>query len=77
MAYTQKDNTFSLFKNQYKDSETKPDYKGTMTVNGEQFEIAGWVNDGQNGKYIAGRVQKPYVKKGEATPESDDSQIPF
>jgi hypothetical protein len=60
MAYEPKDNTGALFPNSYKEpGDNKPDYKGTMLVNGEEFEIAGWVKPGKNGDFISMKIQQP------------------
>jgi len=41
----------TLFVNKYKEKETQPDLKGTMTdLDGNEFEIAGWKGKTQNGE---------------------------
>jgi hypothetical protein len=40
-----KNNSGSIFKNNYKKTETHPDYKGKCMVNGKEMEIALWVKD--------------------------------
>ena len=69
----------TLFVNKYKEKETQPDLKGTMTdLDGNEFEIAGWKGKTQNGEdkiYI--QVSKPYVKD-EATDKKEESDgLPF
>lgn len=61
---SQYDNTNSgvFFKNEKK-SEKAPDYKGKLNVNGKEFEIAGWVREGKNGKFISLKVSEPYNKE--------------
>ena len=73
----------SLFKNDRKEKENQPDYKGRgILENGEDFEIAAWLRDSANGqKYMSLKIGKPQPKKDTAAPEdkkavsSDD--IPF
>lgn len=42
--------SFALFKNNYKKTETHPDYKGKGTLeDGSEFEAAGWIRKDKNG----------------------------
>ena len=43
MAYTPKDSTGALFKNDKGDNAARPDYRGDAMVNGELVEIAAWI----------------------------------
>lgn len=84
-----KNNTAVIFKNNYKEKETQPDFKGEGVVNGEEVRIAMWVNTSKKGdKYFAatfekkeqqdgsGNVQKEQPKKAETKQEADDD-LPF
>lgn len=54
MAYQQKDNTGSLFKNDRKESDTHPDYKGTALLNGVEHWLDAWINTTNSGdKYMS------------------------
>lgn len=57
-----KNNSGVLFKNK-KTSDKQPDYKGKVTVNGKEMEIAGWVKEGKNGEYLSLSFKEPYVKQ--------------
>ncbi len=49
------DNTNSgvLFKNDFKTSDSHPDYKGNFTdADGEEKELAGWIRKTKNGKMM-------------------------
>jgi hypothetical protein len=48
-----KDNTGVLFKNARKDTEKHPDYSGSLTVNGQDYWLNAWVNEGAKGKYFS------------------------
>ena len=83
---SQYDNTNSgvFFKNDKKGSENAPDYKGKINVNGKELEIAGWVREGKNGKFISLKVSEPYNKTAAvnthnqtAQAAADDSGLPF
>lgn len=49
MAYEQKNNEGSLFKNEQKEGK-QPDYKGSMTIKGQQYWLSAWINKDKNGK---------------------------
>ena len=50
MAYEQKDNSGTLFKNDRKEKDTHADYKGSVLIEGTEYWISGWLKGGQNGK---------------------------
>ena len=72
-------NTGSIFKNNYKKSESHPDYKGKCMVNGKEMEIALWVKDTKTGeKFFSASFSEPYVAPEPTNPPvivSDD--LPF
>ena len=78
-----KENQGALFKNNKKEKDTHPDYKGVLNVGGEEFWLNAWINTSQAGqKYMAIRVNpkeeqrnKPAVNGG-SRPDPDD-EIPF
>ena len=58
-----KNNTGAIFKNDKKTSESQPDYKGKVNVNGADMEVALWVKESKAGmKYFSATFQEPYVK---------------
>ena len=83
MAY---DNTnrWTLNKNDRKEKETHPDYKGSLNVDGVDYWIDGWIKEGANGKFISGSLKPKQDRTGMAQvgtqPASafdDDSEVPF
>ena len=49
MAYEQRDNSGSLFKNDRKEKENHPDYKGACMVGGVEMWMSAWLKTGANG----------------------------
>jgi hypothetical protein len=85
MAY---DNTnrWTLNKNERKEKETHPDYKGSLNVDGVDYWLDGWIKDGANGKFISGSLKRkdaPRVSVGfsqdyqQSTPADLDDDVPF
>ena len=53
MAYEHKDNSGSLFKNDRKERDTQPDYKGSAKIDGVEYWMSAWVKDGGGGKFFS------------------------
>jgi uncharacterized protein (DUF736 family) len=89
--YEQKDNSGAIFKNDKKETENHPDYKGSARVAGVDYWVSVWVNTSANGnKYMstsytpkeaANPVVAPQVTQAvapaEMTIEDMDDDIPF
>ena len=59
-GFQQKPGTGALFRNDKEGNESRPDYKGDLTLeNGEKIRIAGWLKDGAKGKFLSLKVDKP------------------
>ena len=57
-----KNNAGAIFKNTYKKTESHPDYKGKVNVNGKEMEIALWVKDTKTGeKFFSASFSEPYI----------------
>ena len=50
MAYEQKDNSGSLFKNDRMTNEKSPEYKGTVLIDGVEYWQSAWVKTTKDGK---------------------------
>jgi hypothetical protein len=60
MAFEQKPGTGALFRNDKDGNESRPDYKGDLTLEtGEKIRIAGWLKEGAKGKFLSLKVDKP------------------
>ena len=84
MAYEQRDNSGSLFKNDKKqEGDNKPNYTGQVTINGVEMWISAWLKDGQNGKWMSlsfkpkEQQQTAPARPAPAATDFDDESIPF
>ena len=74
-------NSFAMFKNEKGDNEQRPDYTGTVTLEGgREMRMAAWVREAKSGvKYLSGRLSEPQVQASDAGSnarvEGDD--VPF
>lgn len=65
-----------LFKNDRKESDRHPEYKGSINVNGEEFWLSSWVKDGKNGKFMSLSVT-PKSDRPAAAPVAKQEDVPF
>lgn len=78
MAFEQKPNSGTLFKNDRKTKDNQPDYKGKLNVEGTLYDIAAWVKEGKRGKFLSLRISEPQPggRLGSQI-ERDSDDIPF
>ena len=53
MAYELRDESGSLFRNDRKESEQQPDYRGDAKIDGKAYRISAWLKEGQSGKFFS------------------------
>jgi hypothetical protein len=75
-----------LFKNKKKDTETKPDYTGSIEIDGKDYWLSAWINVGKPTSRIPGEtfmslkanIKEPHVPTSPVRDTTDvDDDIPF
>jgi hypothetical protein len=75
-----RDNSGVLFKNDRKESEKHPDYKGYLTVNNQEFWLSAWIKEGKTGKYMGLAISPKEDYQPKQAPKKAsiaDEDVPF
>jgi hypothetical protein len=84
MAFELKDNTGNLFKNDKGENPKRPDYRGSLSIDGKIYELAAWVREGNRGKFFSLSAKPKEDKAPDVLPKTtggvaamEESDLPF
>jgi hypothetical protein len=70
-----------LFKNNKKQGEKSPDYKGQAEIDGQEYWLSAWVKEGKKGKFLSlafkAKDEASQVEPENTTADMHDTSIPF
>jgi len=69
-----------LFKNDRKDTDNHPDYKGSININGEEFWLSSWIKEGKTGKFMSLSVTPKNaqpIAQPQAAHGAHEEDVPF
>ncbi len=72
MAYEQRDNSGSMFKNERKEKETHPDRTGTAMIDGVMYYVSGWLKQGSKGQFLSLAFKRKDQDQPAQSSRSDD-----
>lgn len=73
-----KENTGAIFKNERKQEDKHPDYRGQINVNGQVKDIALWMRKSEGGKpYFSVMLTEPYKAPVKDASDEPTDSLPF
>jgi hypothetical protein len=77
MAWEPKAGSLSLFKNDRKEKDSHPDYKGDgLDLDGNAVWVSAWVKEGAKGKFMSLSIQKKEPKPAPARVPASRQTMP-
>ena len=76
----QRDNSGVLFRSDKKDNDRAPDYKGNITVDGQDYWLSAWIKEGKSGKFMGLAVSPKEDYQPKQAPKKtsfEDEDLPF
>lgn len=85
MEQQARNNSGVLFRNDKKESEKHPDYRGSILVDGTDYWLSAWIKEGKSGKFMGLAVSPkeaqpskvPYGHGGTTKEGRDSEDVPF
>lgn len=85
MAYEKRDNSGALFKNDRKESDKHPDYKGDLSIDGRDYWVSAWIKKSAKGMSFMSLATTPKENNGGAqapatkptSNPTDEPDVPF
>ena len=81
MAYEQRENSGTLFRNEKGDNPKRPDYRGEALVDGVEYRVSAWVKDGKKGKFLSmafdAKEAPAQTQDAETYNGDNDDNLPF
>ena len=79
-----RDNSGALFKNEKKEKDSHPDYRGDVVINGKEMWVSAWIKQGNKGNKFMSLSFSPKEQKAFSAPaqrqrveQQDSDDIPF
>ena len=75
-----RDNSGVLFRSDKKENDRAPDYKGNITVGGQDYWLSAWIKEGKSGKFMGLAVSPKEDYQPKQAPKKtsfDESDLPF
>lgn len=69
-----KTNRWTLNKNDRKEKDVHPDYRGRLNIDGVEYWLDGWIKDGPNGKFISGSTKLKHEPERDRAPPRDNRE---
>jgi hypothetical protein len=74
--FQQKPNTGTAFNNDKKGNDKAPDLRGTLNVEGKEYNIALWNKQGKKGPFYSIAISEPRVTQQQVK-DNDPQDLPF
>lgn len=72
-----RENSGLLFKNERKEKENQPDYRGQVNIDGKQLKLSAWIKDGKKGKFMSLSFGPLEDQQPKQEAQEFDQNIPF